>query len=145
VPAPIELPPTTESVPRARRFLCEALAELDSEADVDTAALLVTELVTNAVLHARTAVTLLVAPTGDRVRVEVHDRSPLHPRIQAYPVTSTTGRGLRLLDTMAADWGVRPDQARSGKTVWFEVGPPTADSWAGLADDWLAEGPDHDL
>lgn len=117
---PLELPPTAESVPRARRFLRAEMTAAATEADLDAATLLTTELVTNAVLHARTEVTVRVHAADGWVRVEVHDRSPLAPRLHSYSVTSATGRGLRLLDALASRWGVEADLV--GKTVWFEVG-----------------------
>ena len=67
----LELPPTTDSVPLARRFARTALR--DSSTDVDTVLLLVSEVVTNAVLHARSAIRLVIEDRDERVRVEVHD------------------------------------------------------------------------
>jgi anti-sigma regulatory factor (Ser/Thr protein kinase) len=140
----LELPPTTDSVPLARRFVRQLLADGDSAADVDTASLLVTEIVTNAVLHARTPVTVTVEGSSDLVRVEVHDGSPLHPRIHAFSATSATGRGLRLLDKLARRWGVEPDADSGGKVVWFEVGAATDDMWTMFEDAWLTEGAAND-
>ncbi len=117
----MELPPSADSVPRARRHLRMMLSEADSHADLDAATLLVTEVVTNAVLHARTVLTVTVRAVDGWVRVEVHDGSPLSPRMHAFSATSATGRGLRLLDALASRWGVDHDGGTAGKTVWFEV------------------------
>ena len=126
-------------MPRARRYVRDALAAAGAEADVDTAALLVSELVTNAVLHARTGIILEVHNREGEVRIEVHDDSGLYPRLHAFSATSATGRGLRLLDSLAKRWGVAPDSSGVGKTVWCEVGPPAEATWeAGGAEDWMA-------
>lgn len=120
----VTLAPTTASVPAARRFVRARLVE--GVADVDTATLLVSEVVTNAILHARTPVTLTVEVAHEVVRVTVRDGSPVPPRINAYPPTSATGRGMLLLDRLAKRWGVDRDPGTGGKVVWFEVGEPTA-------------------
>jgi hypothetical protein len=53
------------------------------------------------------------------VRIQVHDLSAVLPRTRRYGVDSTTGRGIRLIATLAADWGV--ERTSSGKSVWFEL------------------------
>ncbi len=123
----LDLPPTTASVPVARRFVRSRL--VDGAADVDTAALLVSEVVTNAILHARTTVTLTVDVGDDVVRITVRDGSPARPQLHAFAPTSTTGRGLRLLDRLARRWGVDADPVTGGKIVWFEVGEPAEQVW----------------
>lgn len=133
----LELPATTDSVPVARRFVRVELRH--SEADVDTAVLLTSEVVTNAVLHARSPFRLVVEDRESNVRIAVHDRSPVPPRMHNFSPLSATGRGLRLLDHLALAWGV--ESADSGKTVWFEVGQPSDAAWESFtADDLLAEG-----
>jgi anti-sigma regulatory factor (Ser/Thr protein kinase) len=139
----LELPPSTDSVPVARRFARRAAGS--SSADIDTVVLLVSEVVTNAVLHARSDIRLDVQAGADTVRVEVHDASPVEPRVHHFRLTSGTGRGLRMLEQLARRWGVEPDPARGGKVVWFEVGRPDEQSWSFLADDLLAEGVPRDL
>ena len=137
----LDLAPTTESVPAARRFVRTQLQ--DSAADVDTAILLVSELVTNAVLHARSPLRVVVAEQDEVVRIEVRDGSPVPPRMHSYGHLAATGRGLRLLDRLAVAWGV--DTATDGKTVWFEVGAPSEDAWAVGTEDVFAPGIGHDL
>lgn len=134
----LELPPTTDSVPLARRFARSALRE--SSWDVDTVVLLVSEVVTNAVLHARSAIVVRVEDRRDVVHVEVEDGSPVPPRMHHFARSSATGRGLRLLDRLAAAWGVESDAPGGGKVVWFEVGAPSEAMWESYADDLLAEG-----
>lgn len=85
------------------------------------ATLLLSELVSNVVDHARTEFTVRVVASHDlvRVRVEVSDGSAVLPAVVDAAVDAERGRGLALLDQMAGSWGVdtRPD----GKTIWFEV------------------------
>ena len=93
---------------------------------IDDAQLAVSEVVTNAVEHAGTAITVSASMHGDGVRIAVSDRSRRLPRQRAYPLTASTGRGLRLLDGYAAAWGVEPWAVGTtrivGKSVWFDVG-----------------------
>jgi anti-sigma regulatory factor (Ser/Thr protein kinase) len=138
----LELPPSTGSVPVARQFARRAAG--DSAADVETLVLLVSEVVTNAVLHARSDIRLDVQPAADLVRVEVHDGSPIVPRVHHFHLTSGTGRGLRMLEQLARRWGVEADP-QGGKVVWFEVGEPDESAWRFLADDLLSEGATHDV
>jgi anti-sigma regulatory factor (Ser/Thr protein kinase) len=137
----LDLPPTTDSVPVARRFVRARL--IHGETDVDTATLLVSEVVTNAILHARTTVTLTVEVSGEVVRITVRDGSPVQPRIHSFAATSATGRGLRLLDRLAKRWGVDADPATGGKVVWFEVGEPSETSWGDVSEEWLSEVSAH--
>ena len=134
----LDLPPTTDSVPAARRFVRRELGAAD--VDIDTAALLVSEVVTNAVLHARTAVRLSIRASRSEAHIEVRDGSPVEPRVHAFSPTSATGRGLRLLELLAKRWGVRADPRTGGKIVWFDVGEPTDTAWDQLADEWRIEG-----
>lgn len=132
----LELPPTTDSVPVARRFVREALA--GTAVDVDTALLLVSEVATNAVLHARSPFRITIVDGSNPVRIEIFDGSPVPPRLHAFSATSGTGRGLRLLDRLAHSWGVLTNG--SGKTVWFEVADPSEQSWTPFnVDELVAE------
>jgi anti-sigma regulatory factor (Ser/Thr protein kinase) len=133
----LELPPITESVPTARRFVSDMMRDSDTVADIDTARLLVTEIVTNAVLHALTPMILTVEVSADVVRIEVRDGSELPPRLRAFSPIAATGRGLRLLESLAVRWGVRPEPS-GGKVVWFDVGASSGSAWE-LAEDWLGE------
>jgi two-component sensor histidine kinase len=84
---------------------------------VDAATLVVSELVTNAVRHAGTPVSVRVRLLGSRVRLEVGDGDPRLPQ----PATGTgeSGRGLRLVTAVARAWGARPTS--HGKVVWAEL------------------------
>ena len=111
---------TPASAGMARRFIEAAVTDAGLADLAYTATLLVSELVANAVLHTGdTPIEVVVRAIGDRVRVEVHDRSPVLPVRKNYSSMSGTGRGLMLVDRMAAEWGAEP--TTTGKMVWFEV------------------------
>lgn len=80
--------------------------------------LCVSEVVTNAVLHARSAPTLKVHRKADILTVEVSDDDPTEPVRRSHSTTATTGRGLRILDDLTIRWGTR--RTAEGKIVWFE-------------------------
>ncbi|MFB4319176.1 SpoIIE family protein phosphatase [Actinomadura sp. 21ATH] len=116
-------PPRPESVGAARRFVRDALAGHAGPDPVETAALLVSELMTNAVLHARTETEVSVRASGDDVRAAVADRAPgcaLAPR-RRHPYADT-GRGLYMIERLASRHGV--EIGARAKTVWFELGEP---------------------
>jgi anti-sigma regulatory factor (Ser/Thr protein kinase) len=124
------------SVPGARQFVAELLSELEPEVG-ETAALLVSELATNAVVHASSdfAVTVVYPTPAGRVRVEVVDSAPGQPTPLRPPPTDPHGRGLLLVDSLAQAWGVDPAGTRAGKTIWFELAPAMAGAPAGRSRD----------
>jgi anti-sigma regulatory factor (Ser/Thr protein kinase) len=131
------LPATARSVPEARHHVVGALQEWGYDGLVETARLLTSELVTNAVLHARTEMVVTVEDSEVGVRISVADSSPVPPSLRHHSTTATTGRGLRLLDQLARDWSV--DDDNGGKTVWFTLADDV-DPWSAYAaDTWLAE------
>ena len=115
----------TQSARAARRFVTQILTDWDNdEGDLtDTVTLLVSELVTNAVIHGGSDVEVSVRLTPSAARVEVTDTSAtgIAPRDAADDEDS--GRGLALVESLARRWGVRPGRG-GGKTVWFEVDRP---------------------
>src|SRR5262249_29691122 len=97
--ATIRLDPHPASARAARRFVEHALAQWHQpEAVCNVATLLASELVTNALLHARSGMDLaILLDDGDRgVVVEVHDHSPRRPEMRPFSSTSTSGRGLAM-------------------------------------------------
>ena len=102
----ITVPAAPDSVGRVRRVLRATLDGAGvAEDTVDTAILLTSELVTNAVLHARTDVQVTVV-VDDGVRIEVHDESALLPASRTHALDSMTGRGLHIVGQLADDYGV---------------------------------------
>jgi len=104
----------------ARRFVRDALARADSEDLEETVTLLVSELVTNAVVHGDSEVEVLVRLQPGTVRVEVTDSSEVAPVPRAAAEEDISGRGLAMVESLARRWGVEP-AAGGGKKVWFEV------------------------
>ncbi|MFF5183118.1 ATP-binding protein [Streptomyces sp. NPDC000345] len=108
------------AVPEARRALRELLRGWGKPGRSETAELLTSELVTNALVHTDddALLTATVSPAG--LRVEVRDSVPGRPRPRV-PNTGdgTHGRGLVLVQSLADSWGVRVQGA--GKVVWFEL------------------------
>ncbi|MDX6198805.1 MAG: hypothetical protein QOJ79_1956 [Actinomycetota bacterium] len=119
----VALAPTGRSAAAARRALEQVLGEAEFAGLLDEALLLVTELVTNAVVHAGTEIELRIETSPDGVHVEVIDRSPGSlPVIRPAPAeTREGGRGVFLLDAVATEWGTR--HFAGGKSVWFRLGP----------------------
>jgi hypothetical protein len=93
---------------------------------VDPVLLLVSEAVTNAVLHTSGPVSLGVDRHGSGVRVRVVDSSAVLPARRRPSTTATTGRGVALLDDLSDEWGVH--RLEVGKVVWFLVRRP-AGAW----------------
>jgi len=119
---------TPASAGMARRFVETVLTDAGLGDLAYTATLLVSELVANAVLHTGdTPIEVVVKPLGDGARIEVHDGSPVLPVRKNYSTMSGTGRGLMLVERMAADWGAEPTSG--GKRVWFELDARNAPSF----------------
>jgi anti-sigma regulatory factor (Ser/Thr protein kinase) len=110
--------PDAASVVQARRFIEMALMVAGcTVTTVETAVLLVSELATNAVVHARTPFSVELCAVDDDVAVEVSDVGLGEPVI--LDPSGKGGHGLRLVASLASDWGVRPE--RLGKTVFFRL------------------------
>lgn len=86
---------------------------------VDTCVLLVSELATNAVLHARTPFTVTVEQLPV-LRVEVHDDDPRLPHARDYGPEAASGRGLHLVEALSQSSGTVTHPS-GGKSVWFEL------------------------
>lgn len=114
-----------ESPRAARRWVREVLEQFGCHELVDDAELLVSEVVTNAVLHGGISqAPVTVTPIVGGVRIDVVDPADAFP---AEPVVSALdtpgGLGLGIVDTLARSWGVEPTYR--GKVVWFELVRPT--------------------
>ena len=109
------------SVRDARRLVSSTLREWSLGHLEDSATLLVSEVVTNAVLHARTAVCMELERRPSVLRVTVTDGSPHRPERRRHGLSAGTGRGLGLLATLSSDWGSGPAEDPWAKDVWFEL------------------------
>jgi anti-sigma regulatory factor (Ser/Thr protein kinase) len=113
----LDLDPTPAAARQARVFFADHV-ELDGET-ADAAALCVSELVTNGVLHARTPLVVGVTLGAEQVFVCVADRAPGQPAPQPSDDSRPSGRGLVLVEALADQWGVCTTDG--GKAVWFTV------------------------
>lgn len=129
-----------DAVPRARRFTAGLLRGRVSADLVPDAELVVTELVTNALLHAGPPVRLRIRGLpGPGVRIEVADPSRTAPIRALATRDAMTGRGLALVEALGHRWGLEPAPT-GGKVVWCELVPGTADSAGGAGRDAGAVG-----
>ncbi|MFI2431577.1 ATP-binding protein [Streptomyces sp. NPDC018693] len=114
------LPCEKASVLAARRLVRRALAALDLENLTEDSSLIVSELATNAVQHARSRHMHVTVsrPTPEWVRVSVTDKSRTMPDPRAASDGDTGGRGLAVVDSLSDRWGT--DRLPWGKRVWAE-------------------------
>ena len=115
----VVLEPRAISARQARAFLTRLLTAADRERWLESAQLAVSEIVTNGVLHAHTALELTARVSADELRVEVLDANPQLP-MQRSAEGATTGRGMQLVAAVVSECGVHP-VAPAGKVVWFVV------------------------
>lgn len=108
--------PAPSAVPAARSFVRKASQSCDTQ-DLE---LLVSEVASNAILHARSAFTVSVIPLADGIRIEVGDHDSRLPQPLALDPSRANGRGLLILEALARSWGTRATS--TGKVVWFELG-----------------------
>ncbi|HET9441751.1 MAG TPA: ATP-binding protein [Acidimicrobiales bacterium] len=118
-----EFQPDPASSGAARRLVAGALESWDLDWAAPSATLLVSELATNAVLHARTPFEVRLLVRDDVVRIEVHDGNRRSPMLRNFSNEATSGRGLRLIQSLGDGWGVETDADGGGKTVWVELSP----------------------
>lgn len=111
----------------ARDFVREVAAQLAPGTDLDTVALLTSELVANAVVHTESAsVRVAIEPTADALIVGVSDDgAATRPVLITDPSCLPGGRGLLLVDRLARSWGVTAQAGQSNLT-WFQVPRPVA-------------------
>jgi signal transduction histidine kinase len=117
--AAIELEQDTLSPPTARRFVDTTLRDWGCDPVIDDALLVVSELVTNAVVHAASDARVELRLAPGVLRIEVSDNGDGAPEPQSIDVTRPSGRGLLLVSAMAVAWGIDP--IPDGKVVWAEL------------------------
>ncbi|MCU1379488.1 MAG: response regulator receiver [Acidimicrobiales bacterium] len=124
------LAPDVGSSAAARRFMEETLRRWSCGEVLDVVNLLVSELVTNAVVHGGSEADVSVILTPSALRVEVGDRDEFIPAPKAGDDDwATSGRGLALVELMAQAWGT--EQVKGGKVIWFEVARPDGEGAGG--------------
>lgn len=119
--ASIDLPPSAASVTAARHVTRDLLRAWGAPHDRDDAALLVTELVANVVDHVggEACLRLELELSDAWLRISVADGSAVRPVIRELSLDQPRGRGMRMVQAIAARWGAEDHQG--GKRVWFEL------------------------
>jgi anti-sigma regulatory factor (Ser/Thr protein kinase) len=117
-PVSLTLHPHPQAVASARRFVGSVCAGLLDEPRHRDLELLVSEIVTNGVVHAATTMELVICGEDEHVRVELVDHGAGEPQIRS-TTGSDGGFGLRIVERLALRWGVRHN--RGAKAVWFEL------------------------
>ncbi|SIN18783.1 ATP-binding protein [Micromonospora cremea] len=117
-----ELAPTVGAARQARELVTTGCQHWDVRTLAEPASIAITEMVNNVVAHARTPMTIRLAPQAGTLRVAVRDHSPLRPAFAGVaPPTRAGGRGLLLIDMVARRWGSSP--VPDGKVVWCVLHP----------------------
>ena len=116
----LSLRPQPVEVARARRHVAEVFDDVDDDTR-STLQVLTSEVVTNAIAHAGGDIVLCATRSPGKAHVEVRDISSQEPLLGLPDTDAEHGRGLLLLDALAAAWGVRPLPGRRGKAVWFTL------------------------
>lgn len=123
--AAFDLPARPAAVGAARCVVHDLLTAWGAPADtLDDAVLVISELVTNALLHsAGKRIACRLHGTADRIRIEVEDQEggPARPRARRPGPDDQHGRGLFLVDVLSLDWGVAPLSERPARVVWAEL------------------------
>lgn len=141
-----ELAPGSFAPARARAFLTETCQAWRADDFVTDAALVVSELVTNAVRHAGTDMRLVLELRDGTLTVRVHDHGPGLPRLIPPAERGFGGQGLAIVVRLAQAWGVAVEDG-GGKAVWCRLGPRAAvpagagtqrPLWKGEQDKWSA-------
>jgi anti-sigma regulatory factor (Ser/Thr protein kinase) len=107
-----------DSVKRARDFVCSHLGEHQLPHLIDDIQLAVSELATNATVHARTPFTVTLDGLIDSVLLTVQDDSPSSPTTRTASVMAADGRGLAIVARLSRDWGVTTAGPPGRKSVW---------------------------
>src|SRR4051812_20710338 len=138
----LDLPATTVAVREVRAQLRVLLPASPYAARLADAEIAATEIVTNAVLHGRSPITVRLEYDFNRLRIDVTDSSPVSPTFSLLDPTAVTGRGLVMVSAVSDAWGVDP--GAGSKTVWAEFRSlrPSAEEEADVAallDRWADE------
>jgi CheY-like chemotaxis protein len=120
----VDLPLSPTSVAAARRFVEARMKEWGVEQLLDDALMVSSELVTNAVTHARSSCRIRLSLNVARLRIDVLDAGAGTPEPQPPSETEEHGRGLYMVDAVTSAWGLE-DVPGKGKLVWAELARPT--------------------
>ena len=112
-----ELAAEASSVSNARAFVAGHLLDHQLAGLVDDIKLVVSELATNAMVHARSPFTVILRASHATVLLEVLDETLVGPTLVVAQTLQTSGRGLAIVQALCREWGVST-RASGGKTVW---------------------------
>lgn len=124
--ASLTIPPDSASIAGARRFTESFLRGHGLDRLTDAMVLLVSEVVTNAIIHGGSGAELCLMLTGTSIRAEVRDGSRALPAVKQYSDNATTGRGMLIVESLASSWGTESDP--KGKVVWFALDASSHDA-----------------
>jgi PAS domain S-box-containing protein len=117
--ASTDLPNDVSAPTLGRRFIAAALDALALDIHAETAALLASELVTNALVHADGPYRISIESGEGVLRIGVTDGTTAGPQLSPDDMHATSGRGMRMIEALTDRWGVHLGEG--GKTVWFEL------------------------
>jgi len=106
-----------KSVAASRRFVGDAVTDLPDELR-EAAILMMSELATNAIVHAATGFEVGIDRSADWLRIAVTDVGGGEPELQSPSVSDPHGRGLQIVRELSDEWGMIDNEDHSGKTVW---------------------------
>jgi anti-sigma regulatory factor (Ser/Thr protein kinase) len=106
-------------VGKARRFVSRLVSDLPDDLR-DAVSLMVSELATNALVHASSGFEVDVDRSDVAVTISVTDRGDGTPAMQSPSATEPHGRGLRIVEALSDEWGTS-SSTEAGKTVWFKM------------------------
>ena len=116
--------PVAEAVRSARQFVADTLKAWSHHELLTDAAIVISELASNAVRHANTPFRVSLHRRDTSVEIAVHDVSPLLPRQRHPHFNESSGRGRKLIERLSAEWGGAP--SADGKVVWSQLDRPAS-------------------
>lgn len=117
----VQVPAQPWAVGYVRASVRSALALHGCAERADEVCLLVSELVTNGIVHAKLPVSACVSGRSDVLRLEVYDPAPALPCARQSTDEDEAGRGLALIAALATQWGTLPHTGAGGKSIWCEL------------------------
>ena len=115
-----DLPRHPTAARLARRALAGELGDLPADL-AEVAQVLTSEIVTNAVKHGQGAITMSVLRDERGLLVRVTDEGVEEPVVRGHDAGAPDGRGMQLVESLAAAWGTEPVRGGPGKEVWFTL------------------------